>query len=103
MRQKWTKIQLLPLDIPTNPPASRAKKAPSEVQILSPCHSTKLDRNFDRNADNHQRTTVNIDERQTAPEATGRTPRNLQKQSSSYPPSDPYAITACHLKSLSGT
>ena len=34
--QKWTKIALPSLDTPTNPPASRAKKAPSEVQILSP-------------------------------------------------------------------
>jgi hypothetical protein len=33
---------------------SRDQKAPSEVQILPPCHSMKLDRNLDRNADNHQ-------------------------------------------------
>ena len=34
--QKWTKIALLSLDTPTHPPASSAKKAPSEVQILLP-------------------------------------------------------------------
>ena len=34
--QKWTRIALSSLDTPTHPPASSAKKAPSEVQILLP-------------------------------------------------------------------
>jgi len=56
----------------------------------------KPDRKLDRNADIHQRTIANIHEHEVTPEATGGIPTNSYKQRSSYPPSDPYAITACH-------
>jgi hypothetical protein len=62
------------------PPLRRAEKGPSEVQILPPFHST----NLDRNADNHQRTTANIDEHEVALEATGGIPRNTGERGSSY-------------------
>jgi hypothetical protein len=47
-----------------------------------------VDRKFDRNTGNHRRTIVNVDERGTALEATGRTTKNIQKRRSSSPPSD---------------
>jgi hypothetical protein len=54
--QKWTNFTIHPLDKPTNLLPNRAEKAQSEVQILPSCHSMKLD----RNADNHQRTSMNM-------------------------------------------
>jgi hypothetical protein len=48
--------------------------------------TASLDRKVDRNADNHQRTITNIDERETALQGTGGIPRNIREQRSSYPP-----------------
>ena len=45
-----------------------------------------VDRKFDRNAENHSRTIANIDQHETAWKATGRTTKNTQERSSSYPP-----------------
>jgi len=45
-----------------------------------------VDRKIDRNAENHQRTILNIDERETTLKAIERTTKNIQKQRSPYPP-----------------
>jgi hypothetical protein len=45
-----------------------------------------VDRKIDRNAENHQRTILNIDERETTLKATERTMKKIQKQRSPYPP-----------------
>ena len=55
----------------------------------------KLDRNLDRNADNHQRTAANTDEHKVTLQATGGIHRNTGERCSSYPPSDPYTDIAC--------
>jgi hypothetical protein len=63
------------------PPLNRTERAPSEVQILPPYHSKKLD----RNADSHQRTPTNNYEHEAPLEATGGILRNTHEQGSSNP------------------
>src|SRR5579872_5100855 len=51
-----------------------------------PPASIDADRKLDRNAENQQRTTPNVDEREPALEATGRTPANVCERHCAYPP-----------------
>src|SRR5258706_440307 len=75
------------------PPLSRAEKAPSEVQILSPCHSA----NLDRNANNYQRTSTNIHKHEAALEATGGMSKNTSERCSSYFFLGTISLIACHM------
>jgi len=52
-------------------------------------YEKNFDRKVDKNADNRQRTTTNIKEREASLEATGGIPRNIHEQRSSSPPFGP--------------
>lgn len=57
------------------------------MKLVFPLLKTKnpsSDRKVDRNTDNHQRITKNVDEREAAWEATGRTTENSHKHCSPY-------------------
>jgi len=52
-------------------------------------YEKNFDRKVDRNAENHQRTTTNINEHEASLEAKGGIPTNSHEQRSSYPPFGP--------------
>jgi hypothetical protein len=80
-------------------PLKRVERVPSEVQILPPYLSTKLD----RNADVHPRTTNNSDGRGASLEGTGGTAWNVQKQARPYFSFGPSTIACLPFETVIGS